>query len=617
MLPLTGPQQHIQQTYQEMMQYLQDQPAHIMDLAPSHQWKIERQPDGQYSITIHSIGDVADFIQTLGNLTLGATPYSCWPGSPDLGVGISGSGSSGFAGEKPRRASVPLLPYIKYHSELYAKDLYKPTAEEWPRFFAVLPDLLDDCLHYMIECMNHYYPVRPKRLLMKWYMELEDPTQDPLALAIGAYWCRHVLIHHRPVALKSVQDERILDAVQTNLSSMARKALGECFDQPDVDHIYALCLCNMTNTLSLEQKAMYHTLAVRMAAALDIKPRHMDDQDESAELNNRLWWYLFQIDHFLHESGAISVSMLSPTSDNLEALRHLKRPTACSLDEPDELAGAAQWNNVLKLWLTRRELMQEIEETIDLGHSMEPLFDKVSRSIDSWAAELPEELKFHSTVTSPPNESCYALAMERCTNYGLLMHQIYHSLPHDSTKHAMTSLQRKAALAMVDSATEMIRIRRTMLSTTPCQTWPGDLKRKVEMLYSGLKSHDGIISSRSKLGLMHALRMLRSMAEIQWQDDICMNMAHEIEQTLSDAASVPNVNQESSPPASPSNQTAETPSTSSSPKARRSIRMADNMYAGMMMFDREMHPRAQYYKPARSSEALDGLTIIENMTYSS
>ncbi|KAG0174662.1 hypothetical protein DFQ30_003425 [Apophysomyces sp. BC1015] len=536
----------------------------ISQLAPSDQWTIQQTSKNEYRITIRSVHDVTDLIHALGQMAFDSTAHNVSPSVTDE------------AKDKAilRRHSAP-LPYLFYHSELYSNVFWKP-AVEWPRLQSVLPGLLDDCMHYFIECMNHYYPVRPRQLLVQWYSSLETPANDALVLAVAAFWVRHVFIHHPSITLRNLHDGHVLDAVQLKLAAMARDILADCFDVPHVHHIYALCLLNMTTALPVEQKALYHTIAVRLATALNIKPLTYPSTDQE-ELDNRLWWYLFQIDHFLHESGAISCSMLHPTSDNHEALTQLLRPHPCSLDDPDERTGIDVWSNVLKIWLMRRRLVREIDSADPADERrMTKLYSKTIQEIERWSQELPETLK-PQTALDPNNygrmaEACLTISMERCTNLGLLLHRF---LPADNT---LTSLQRQAVLTMVDSSTELISMRQSVLSMAACQTWPGDLKRY----------DDTVILTRSKLGLMRAIRLLRSMAEVRWQDDICVSMITKIENILLPAESE---------------------------SQRRSIKIANNLYEGVMMFDRDLQPRAQYYNPTTSdpNNALDDITIFENV----
>lgn len=325
-------------------------------------WSIEKYDGQHYRINIHSIHDITDFIQALSKMSLDSSMQAQFN---DLNI-LSQSPRSNYSEDEHLNTAQPIvkwkpidLPYIHFHSELYAKSV-SSLVKDWPRFNSVLPILLDDCVYTFMTCMNHYFPVQPKSLLVSWYSALTDPSSDPLVLSIAAYWVRHVFIHHPMAQLKNIYDSTILDAVQTKLTIMARDALANCFDEPHVHHIYALCLCNMTCTVTLEQKATNHMLAVRMAAALGIKPlqiennnnnnsyksnnnninnNHSKKNDDENEILSRLWWYLFQIDHFLTESGTISCSMLDPPSDDYISLSKLKTPSVCSLDEPGEIAG--------------------------------------------------------------------------------------------------------------------------------------------------------------------------------------------------------------------------------------------------------------------------------------
>lgn len=630
----------------------------ILDLVNTNKWHIEIQPDNTISINLDSVHDLRDFLQTLGELAFQSTLDS----SPDFSNHHNTSRGSAMV----RRRRV-LHPYIKYHSELYAETIWPSITTcsgnsdndmdedqqhqqqqqqqnniriEWPTFYSTLSTIIDDCIHYFVECMNHYYPVRPRRVVHAWYNNLENPQEDVFALAIGTFWCRHLLIHHRPASITQEQDSKILDMIQHRLAHMTRDALGDYFDEPTIDRIFALCLCNMTTVFSMEQKATFHTLAVRMATALDIRPRTRDDDDSASdtiELGNRLWWYLFQIDHFLHESGAIPKSMLSPNSDDHDALSRLVRPTPCSLDEPDEVAGALEWGHVLELWIIRRRIVREIETTLDRGELLtEHMYDNVKATLYDWKARIPEMIR-SADGSSPTTISCHgnnnnstnngslsmtaleesrlAASMEFCTNTCLILH---HFCPHQDAA-IITPLERQAILDMIEYSTEMLRLRRAVLSFAPCQTWPGDLKRSIEILMYCTEYGDDLITGRAKHGLNHARHALRNMAEVKWKDPICMVLINDIEQVLYGSPSQVNNNnnnrvmhEQPLPPQS-SNATHQRAEEDEGVR-RRSIKMANNMYTGVMMFDRELQPRAQYYRPANTSDPLDSVTVFEDVS---
>ncbi|KAI9480240.1 hypothetical protein BDB00DRAFT_879200 [Zychaea mexicana] len=597
------------------------QPTHIMDLdqSSSQQWRVEALPDNNYRITIHSVSDVTDFLRALS-----------------LSTFRSNTTLLSTARERNTRVVVP-LPYINYHSELYAKTIARPMTG---CSVSDLPTIVSDCVFYFMECMNHYYPIRPKSLLIPWYMALgpDDLCSNPLALAIGVYWCRHVLIHHPPT--RTVKDSRILDAIQHQLSKMARDVLGDCFDEPHVDHLFALCLCNMTAAFSIKQKTIFHTIAVGMATELGIEPRqpgtHPHEDDDQTELKNRLWWYLFQIDHFLHESGAIPSSLLRPNSDDHDALGRLVRPMPCSLDDPSEATGASEWGHVLELWITRRKLVKEIQLSLQDDEAM---MDKVNAKIQEWSVRVPP---------MPPTmlEAHMTINMEKCTNHGLLLHHFCPPVPDQqrrrnssdsNTSRPLTSLQRRAILHMVECFTYMICFRRMVMEFKPCQTFPGDLKRSIEVLVLCFKYKDMWIRDRAKFGLLQARDVLANMAEIHWHDPICDDMVRDVESVLSEQSCLKEENDIDYYVDDDDDDHKGKQMLGRSRRRRRrrqsddicsmksekdddddlrarSIKMENNMYSGVMMFDRDLQPRARYYKPARTSEPLDGLTIFENVT---
>ncbi|KAI9308107.1 hypothetical protein BJ944DRAFT_246852 [Cunninghamella echinulata] len=663
-------------------------------------WSIEKYDGQHYCINIHSIHDITDFIHTLSKMSLDSSMQAQFN---DLNI-LSQSSRLPANEKYPINTNQPAvvkwepidLPYIHFHSELYTKYI-SSSAKDWPRFDSILPILLDDCVYSFMTCMNHYFPVQPKNLLISWYSSLTNPASDPLVLSIAVYWVRHVFIHHPMAQLKNVYNSTILDTVQTKLAMMTREALSNCFDEPHVHHIFALCLWNMTNTVSLQQKATNHMLAVRMASTLGIKPLWKDDnnnsndyskqctkKDDEAELSNRLWWYLFQIDHFLTESGTISCSMLDPPSDDFNALSKLKIPSVCSLDEPDEIAGVHVWSNVLKIWMIRRRILKAIS-TINPHneYKLSQLYDHALQELEQWTNNLPDMLKPEMALT-PEHFSKYAeasltISMEKCTYIGLISLRL---LPRDG--RVLTQLQHRAVLKMIDSSIELITTRQSVVAFAPCQTWPGDLKRSVQMLISCLKYGDPTIVSRSRLGLMRALRLLKSLAEVKWHDHICTSMLRKIERLLVatdnsnfnmnqirlqekdfnyDEDDEEEVDSQPSPPITSyimditPNSSVNSNSSSNHSESilldqymehgsllnstketiiseekdedkekksqfipvngdeKRSIKIANNLYEGIMMMDREMRPRPQYYNPNITApySALDDLIVTEDV----
>ncbi|CAO3596545.1 unnamed protein product [Absidia cylindrospora] len=676
-----------------------------LDSSSNARWTIDQYDNQQYRINIHSMQDITDFIHTLGQLSLHSSiqsqvmdlKYLSQPSSFRYGKSSNDGGGTAVSDELQVQKWEPMnLPYIHFHSELYAQATFMAN-QEWPRFVSILPVLLDDCVHTFITCMNHYFPVRPKRLLVQWYSSLFDPASDPLVLSIASFWVRHVFIHHPMAQLKHLFDPTILDTVQSKLARMAREALAECFDEPHVHHIYALCLCNMTTALPLEQKATNHMLAVRMAAALGIKPLRATASteplnDDQAELFSRLWWYLFQIDHFLTESGTISCSGLDPPSDDYEALSKLRLPTICSLDETDEIAGVHVWSNVLKIWMIRRRITMTMESVDPHDeNTLAELYDHALEEIDQWSKELPSMLQ-PDVALDPEHfanlaEASLTVSMERCTDVALISLRL---LPRDG--RVLTQLQRRAVMTMIDSSIELITTRQSVVAFTKCQTWPGDLKRSVEMLMSCLKYGDSMVTSRSRIGLMRAARMLRSMAEVRWHDHICTAMLTKIEHILSVAdndiiqehqqdqqlqleestecisppftnfvmdSAYTSVDGNNNEPTQNTNdndisvddfnrgglntdeafanssvktnrKSTSTSSSSMQPQRRQqkqkrfipanslqksSIKISNNLYEGVMMLDRDMQPRSQYYNPNITTphDMFDDLMVFEDV----
>lgn len=512
-----------------------ESPPKSSTLVESEHWSLRQTETGSFEVNISSINNITDFLQTLSLMASESEDPN--QVHKDEVHSETSQDSEGSGSKKSGRKLT--MPFINFHSELYAPQDKRSTIE-WPRMKTALPALLDDCMHYHLQCMNPYYPVRPRRILMKWYSALAEPTKDPLVLAISTYYVRHIFIHHMPPAFDKIRDMKVLDAVQTQLALYTREALSDCFDVAHPHHIYALCLYNMNSKVPNHLKAFYHTIAVRMALELNIVPRQRNGfnstmVDDELELNNRIWWYLFQIDHFLTESEIISCSILKPTSDDHAALSQLVRPSPCSLDEPDEVTGSQLWNNILKMWLIRRRLEQEIEQLdADDTIAMSMMSDKVEREINTWASELPDIFQ-QDIALKPENyntmaQMCFTIGIERCTNR-ILLHRLF--FPMVDEMDNLTPLQHRSALYAVESVVELLGMRRAVIDIACCQTWPGDLKRAIEMLMICVQFHDTTVMTRSKLGLMRALRLLRQMPETEWKEDMCINNIARIERVLS------------------------------------------------------------------------------------
>ncbi|KAH8549538.1 hypothetical protein BGW37DRAFT_501547 [Umbelopsis sp. PMI_123] len=511
-------------------------PPKTTTMIESEHWSVRQTETGSFEVNINSINNITDLLQTLSMMASESEDTNADALQRDEAHSETSQDSEGSAGKKNTRKLT--MPFINFHSELYAQQ-DKTSTVEWPRMKTALPALLDECVHYTLQCMNPYYPVRPRRLLMKWYSSLEEPTKDPLVLAIGTYFVRHIFIHHSP-AFDKIRDMKVLDAVQTQLALYAREALSDCFDVAHPHHIYALCLYNMNSKVPNHLKAFYHTIAVRMALELKIVPRKRDSSnstmvDDELELNNRIWWYLFQMDHFLTESEIISCSILKPTSDDHVALSKLVRPSPCSLDEPDEVTGSHHWNNILKLWLIRRRLEQEIEVLdADDTMAMTMMSEKVEREINKWTSELPymfqQDIALNSENFDTMAHMCFSIGIERCTNR-ILLHRLF--FPAVDEMNNLTPLQHQSAMYAVESVVELLSMRRAVIDIQYCQTWPGDLKRAIEMLMICVQFHDTTVMTRSKLGLMRALRLLREMPETEWKEDMCMRNIARIEKVLS------------------------------------------------------------------------------------
>lgn len=512
-------------------------PRKAATMIESEHWSLRQTETGSFEVNINSINNITDFLQTLSLMASESEDPTADPLHKDEVHSETSQDSEGSASKKNGRKLT--MPFINFHSELYAQQ-DKNSTVEWPRMKTALPALLDDCVHYHLQCMNPYYPVRPRRILMKWYSGLAEPTKDPLVLAISTYFVRHIFIHHMPPAFDKIRDMKVLDAVQTQLALYTREALSDCFDVAHPHHIYALCLYNMNSKVPNHLKAFYHTIAVRMALELRIVPRKRIESnstvvDDELELNNRIWWYLFQIDHFLTESEIISCSILKPTSDDHAALSQLVRPSPCSLDEPDEVTGSHLWNNVLKIWLIRRRLEKEIEELdADDTIAMSLMSDKVEREISIWNSELPDIFQ-QDIALKPENfdtmaQMCFTIGIERCTNR-ILLHRLF--FPAVDELDNLTHLQHRSAIYAVESVVELLSMRRAVIDIACCQTWPGDLKRAIEMLMICVRFHDTTVMTRSKLGLMRALRLLRQMPETEWKEDMCINNIARIENVLS------------------------------------------------------------------------------------
>ncbi|KAG0165736.1 hypothetical protein DFQ28_008349 [Apophysomyces sp. BC1034] len=544
-------------------------PSHITDLVPSDDWSVEQINCSEYRITIRTVRHLTDFIRALMTPTI-----------PKHITHVNG--------RQPKRYVVT-LPYINFHGELYQKAALWEVSE-WSPSPSMLPTLLDECVRYVMLCLNGSYPVLPRQELKQWYASLTNPTADPLALSIGLFYVRHVFIHHLPDAFQSVNhDSHVVSSIQAKLAQLTRDALADCFDEPHIHHIYALCLCNMTASLPIPQKVLYHTIAVRMANSLGITP--LISSHPTTEIHNRLWWFLFQIDLFLHESGAISCSMLVQT--DTETLLDYVRPAPCLLDEPDEAIAAYVWNNVLKLWLIRRQLLSTFER-IDHSneHEMSQLCADAVRHVDKWTHELPHHLKLENiSVNDILDEAIYIIHMERCTNLSLLLYQ-YVGRP-------LTPWRRQAVDILIDCCNECVEARSTVLLLHKCNSWPGDLRRCAELLLACLQYDNPLLISKASSGLNQILEIVKSMAETRWQDEICIEMINNVEKALSNTARLDRA---------VGDHKREETSTK-----KRSIKMSNHMYKGVMMFNRNLQPRAKYYRPAGNDDILGNVTIFEDV----
>ncbi|KAI8332345.1 hypothetical protein BC941DRAFT_436391 [Chlamydoabsidia padenii] len=612
---------------------VQQHPRHVLDIIKNDKWTVEELTPGEYTIILHNFHHLFHFIHTLSRASLDQQAQGIYPMPP------AGKANDNLV--HPNR-KYTVLPYINFHGELYAKPIWKPRIH-WSLFDIALPALLDNCIHFLLCCMNHYYPIRPKQVMIKWYSNLSDPSKDPLVLAIGLFWARHVFIHHFPSGLLTAKDNKIVEAVQCRLAAMVREALSDCFDVPHIHHVYALSLCNMTNRIAKEQKAPWHTVAVRMAITLCIRPSEHPTTDQ-AELESRVWWYLFHVDHFLLESGIIPNSLLTPRSDDHDALLALLRPMPCTVDEPDEAIGALVWSHILKLWLIRRKLVEEIKQTDPREESkMLVLKRKVHITMDQWQSELPSELQLDSSFTglegpTIATEACYVISMERCTNMSLLMRYFFPTspqststlnnininnnnsrvgsfpscLPENNGSGSVLSLkgwQREALMEVVECSIEFVRIRCTLVKFSPCQTWPGDLKRTVELLISCMQFSDSEVVVRSQLCLMRALRVLRCYEELQWRDDTCMELITQIEQALELVASLKNFHHNLIDNSSLLILDEDMDVSSANyPSNKKKSKNPDNRMDGMMLFDRKLQPRNQYYHPPVSLDSQDQLS---------
>ncbi|OZJ06698.1 hypothetical protein BZG36_00326 [Bifiguratus adelaidae] len=449
---------------------------------------------------------------------------------------------------------VDRIPFLNFHSELYARPTHFVPLEEWPRLSSLLPSLLDECMRYHLQCMNPYFPIRPRRLLMEWYSSLEDPTKDPLVLAVSGFFIRHMFIHHMPEWLNQQPDKYLLDAIQMRLGQLTRDALSDTFDVSSPHQIYALTLYNSTATTPQSLKATYHMIAVRMAMEMGIQPydrveRGLTEREgalpdrpepiltEQEELNTRLWWYLFQVDHFLLDSGVITCSLLSPKSDDHAAVSRLVLPQPCSLDELDEATGALVWHNVLKLWELRRRLVRKIE-SIDATHlaAMMAMRSSVETELSQYASELPPCLR-SDTALKPENyrqmaQMYFTIGIERCTNRMLLHRMFLPSLEACESK-PLTEFERQSACAVVESVSELFSMRKACLEISGCNTWPGELGRAVELTLAVLEYKDPTVTTRARLALMKGLRLLRSLPEVAWGDTMCTMYVDKIEEIFS------------------------------------------------------------------------------------
>lgn len=119
--------------------------------------------------------------------------------------------------------------------------------------------------------------------------------------------------------------------------------------------------------------------------------------------------------------------------------------------------------------MIRRRILNTIS-TIDPNDEfkLSELYDQALQEIDQWANELPDMLK-PEIALRPDNFTKYAeasltISMEKCTDIGLISLRL---LPRDG--HALTQLQYRAVLKMIDSSIELITTRQSVLAFAPCQ----------------------------------------------------------------------------------------------------------------------------------------------------
>jgi hypothetical protein len=169
--------------------------------------------------------------------------------------------------------------------------------------------------------------------------------------------------------------------------------------------------------------------------------------------------------------------------------------------------------------------------------------------------------------------------------------------------------KRDAVMAVVECSIEFVRIRGTLVQFSPCQTWPGDLKRTVEMLISCMQFNDSEVVVRSQLCLMRALRVLRCYEELQWRDDTCMELIMQIEQALEPAAGAYNFEHNTIDSSllyyDEDKSFLQPPSTSLNKKKKKT---PAHSLDGVMLFDRNLQPRNQYYQPPASMDPQDQLS---------
>lgn len=126
----------------------QQQPQHVLDMIKSDKWTVEERTPGEFTITLHNSHHLFHFIHTLSRSGIYQQQQGLYS--------IPSAGNEDKILAHPAR-KYTLLPYINFHGELYAKPIWKPRTH-WSLFDTALPALLDDCIHHLLCCMNHYYP---------------------------------------------------------------------------------------------------------------------------------------------------------------------------------------------------------------------------------------------------------------------------------------------------------------------------------------------------------------------------------------------------------------------------------------------------------------------------